>query len=55
MPFATNDIYFLVTSKYALLVFKLPNGLLYHIEKDQSSKTKNNVKNTEGHDESQIY
>ena len=29
--------------------------LLYHIEKEHSSKTKNNVKNTEGQDESQIY
>ena len=29
--------------------------MLYHIEKEHSSKTKNNVKNTEGQDESQIY
>ena len=29
--------------------------MLYHIEKEHSSKTENNVKNTEGQDESQIY
>ena len=29
--------------------------MLYHIEKEHTSKTKNNVKNTEGQDESQIY
>ena len=29
--------------------------LFDHIEKEHSSKTENNVKNTEGQDESQIY
>ena len=29
--------------------------LLYHIEKEHSSKTENNVKNTGGQDEPQIY